>query len=179
MLKFICNDLRKDFVENYIWKASQAGVIYEDRYLLGTSIARPCITQDWIKTAQKENASFISHGATGKGNDQIRFELAARALDSKIKIISPWKIPAFYERFKGRVDLFTYAAKNNIQLPVTPKSPWSMDANLMHISYESGILDDPSMVAPNEIYKMTNDPSDWPDTEDLLEIHFKTGIFFE
>lgn len=175
LLKFICNDLRKDFVENYIWTATQAGVLYEDRYLLGTSIARPCITRDWIRVAQRENAMYIAHGATGKGNDQIRFELAANALDAKIKIISPWRIPAFYERFRGRVDLFAYAEKNNIPLPITPKSPWSMDANLMHISYESGVLDDPSSAAPSDIYIMTKGPSDWPDTEDLLEIHFKTG----
>lgn len=178
-MQFVCNDVRKDFVENYIWPATQASVLYEDRYLLGTSLARPCITRDLIKVAAEENAGFISHGATGKGNDQVRFELAAYALNPEIQIVSPWKIPAFYERFKGRIDLFEYAKKNNIPLPVTPKNPWSMDANLMHISYESGDLEFPEWSPPDSIYQMTKSSEEWPNDADELVISFKSGINFK
>lgn len=173
---FVCLDMRKDFVENFIFEAVQANAIYEDRYLLGTSLARPCISKGIIKVAHDYDAAYISHGATGKGNDQVRFELSAFALKPDIKIISPWKIPAFYERFKGRTDLFEYAKKHNIPLPVTPKNPWSMDANLLHISYESGILEKPECSAPENIYQMTSNPADWPDQADLVKIEFKKGI---
>lgn len=173
--KFVCLDMRKDFVVDYIWPAVQANAIYEDRYLLGTSLARPCITCGLIKVAEQEDAAFISHGATGKGNDQVRFELSAYALKPDIQVVSPWKIPEFYERFKGRVDLFEYAKKNDIPLPVTPKNPWSMDANLLHISYESGILEKPECPPPDNIYQMTSNPSDWPDKPDLLNIDFEKG----
>ena len=168
--------MRKDFVENYIWPATQASVLYEDRYLLGTSLARPCITNDWIKVATKENASYISHGATGKGNDQVRFELSAYALNPKIKVIAPWKMPAFYERFKGRIDLFEYAKINNIPLPVTLKNPWSMDANLMHISYESGDLESPEWSPPESIFQMTKSSDEWPDEAEIVKITFKKGM---
>lgn len=174
--KFVCNDISKEFVENYIWPATQAGVLYEDRYLLGTSLARPCITCDWIKVAKEENAGSISHGATGKGNDQVRFELSAYALNPEIEVIAPWKIPAFYERFKGRADLFEYAKKNDIPLPVTPKNPWSMDSNLMHISYESGVLEHPECPAPEDIYQMTKNAESWPDKADVLKITYKKGM---
>ena len=126
--------------------------------------------------AEQENAAFISHGATGKGNDQVRFELSSYALKPSIQVISPWKIPEFYERFKGRLDLFEYAQKNNIPLPVTPKNPWSMDANLLHISYESGILEKPECSPPDNIYQMTSNPEDWPNKADTLKIEFKRGI---
>ncbi|RNA25184.1 argininosuccinate synthase [Brachionus plicatilis] len=172
---FVCLDLRKEFVEDYIFPAIQANAIYEDRYLLGTSLARPCITKGLIKVAFEKNAAYISHGATGKGNDQVRFELSSYALKPDIEVISPWKIPEFYERFKGRTDLFNYASAHDIPLPVTPKNPWSMDANLLHISYESGILEKPECPAPDNIYQMTSNPSDWPDTADLIKIEFKKG----
>lgn len=173
--KFICNDLKKPFVEEYIWPAVQAGVLYEDRYLLGTSLARPCIMHDMINVAKEEGAVYISHGATGKGNDQVRFEHAAYALYPDVQVISPWKIPEFYERFKGRIDLFEYAEKNDIPLPITPKSPWSMDANLMHISYESGILEHPEIPAPENIYQMCKPSEHWPDSAEDLKIEFKHG----
>ena len=143
---------------------------------MGTSLARPCITRALIQVAEQENAAFISHGATGKGNDQVRFELSSYALKPNIQVISPWKIPEFYERFKGRADLFEYAKKNDIPLPVTPKNPWSMDANLLHISYESGILEKPECSPPDNIYQMTSNPEDWPNKADLLKIEFKRGI---
>lgn len=173
---FVCLDMRKEFVEEYIWPAVQANAIYEDRYLLGTSLARPCISKGLVEIANRYDAGFISHGATGKGNDQVRFELTCYALKPEIQVIAPWKIPEFYERFKGRIDLFEYASKNNIPLPVTPKNPWSMDANLLHISYESGILEKPECPAPENIYQMTSNPDTWPDKGDLLKISFRKGV---
>jgi argininosuccinate synthase len=174
--KFICFDLCKDFIVNFIWPAVQANAIYEDRYLLGTSLARPCISKGIIDVAEREHAAYISHGATGKGNDQVRFELSCYALKPDIKIIAPWKIPEFYNRFKGRLDLFEYASKNNIPLPVTPANPWSMDSNLLHVSYESGILEKPECPPPENIYTMTLNSSEWPDMSDDLAIYFEKGI---
>jgi len=174
--KFVCLDMRKEFVEHFIWPAIQANAIYEDRYLLGTSLARPCIVEGMVKVAKEENAAYISHGATGKGNDQVRFELGCYALYPQVKIVAPWKVPEFYNRFKGRLDLFEYAKNNNIPLPVTPKNPWSMDANLMHISYESGILERPECPAPENIFQMTSNPENWPDKADELTIEFCKGV---
>ena len=174
-VKFICKDLKKEFVVEYIFPSVQANAIYEDRYLLGTSLARPVIAKAMVEVARAENAAYISHGATGKGNDQIRFELSSYALFPNVKVIAPWRMPEFYQRFKGRQDLFEYAAANNIPLPVSPKAPWSMDANLMHISYESGILENPKTAAPEGIYQMTVDPEKAPDTAECLEIEFKKG----
>ncbi|XP_035684182.1 argininosuccinate synthase-like [Branchiostoma floridae] len=174
--KVYIEDLKKQFVDEYIWPAIQANAIYEDRYLMGTAVARPCIARRQVEVAKKEGAQYVSHGATGKGNDQIRFELTCYALYPGVKIYAPWKIPAFFERFKGRLDLFEYAKKHDIPLPVTPKSPWSMDANLMHISYESGVLEDPKAHAPKSLYQMTTDPVEAPNTPEKLEIEWKNGV---
>eukprot|EP00058_Branchiostoma_floridae_P023822 XP_002609312.1 hypothetical protein BRAFLDRAFT_124725 [Branchiostoma floridae] len=174
--KVYIEDLKKQFVDEYIWPAVQANAIYEDRYLMGTAVARPCIARRQVEVAKKEGAQYVSHGATGKGNDQIRFELTCYALYPGVKIYAPWKIPAFFERFKGRLDLFEYAKKHDIPLPVTPKSPWSMDANLMHISYESGVLEDPKAHAPKSLYQMTTDPVEAPNTPEKLEIEWKNGV---
>ncbi|XP_072309210.1 argininosuccinate synthase [Eucyclogobius newberryi] len=174
--KVYIEDLREEFVQDFIWPAVQANAVYEDRYLLGTSVARPCIARRQVEIARKEGAEYVSHGATGKGNDQIRFELSCYALYPKVKIIAPWRIPEFYNRFKGRTDLMEFAQKHGIPVPVTPKSPWSMDANLMHISYESGILENPKSHAPADLYLMTKNPQESPDTSDLLEIEFKKGV---
>ncbi|XP_066294652.1 argininosuccinate synthase-like [Branchiostoma lanceolatum] len=174
--KVYIEDLKKQFVDEYIWPAVQANAIYEDRYLMGTAVARPCIARRQVEVAKKEGAQYVSHGATGKGNDQIRFELTCYALYPGVKIYAPWKIPEFFERFKGRMDLFEYAKNNNIPLPVTPKSPWSMDANLMHISYESGVLEDPKAHAPKSLYQMTTDPVEAPNTPEKLEIEWKDGV---
>lgn len=129
----VVRDLKKDFVEKYIWPSIQMGLIYEGRYLLGTSLARPCITVGLIETAKETNCKYISHGATGKGNDQIRFELSSYSLYPEIKIIAPWRMPEFCERFQGRGDLLQYAKDNGIPVSATPKAPWSTDANIMHI----------------------------------------------
>ncbi|XP_075942868.1 argininosuccinate synthase isoform X2 [Anarhichas minor] len=174
--KVFVEDLRSEFVEDFIWPAVQANAVYEERYLLGTAVARPCIGRRQVEIARREGAQFVSHGATGKGNDQIRFELTCYALYPEVQIIAPWRIPDFYNRFRGRTDLMEYAQKHGIPVPVTPQAPWSMDANLMHISYESGILENPKSHAPADLYLMTKNPEDSPNTPDVLEMEFKNGV---
>ncbi|KAK0140777.1 Argininosuccinate synthase [Merluccius polli] len=174
--KVFIEDLRAEFVEEFIWPSVQANAIYEDRYLLGTSVARPCIARRQVQIAQQEGAQYVSHGATGKGNDQVRFELSCYALFPEVKIISPWRIPEFFNRFRGRKDLMDYAKDHDIPVPVTPKAPWSMDANLMHISFESGILENPKTHAPADLYMMTKDPQASPNIPDVLEIEFLKGV---
>lgn len=174
--KMVIPDLRREFVTEFIWPSVQANGKYEDRYLMGTSLARPLIARAMMQVAKDEGAEFVSHGATGKGNDQIRFELGAYALVPTIKVIAPWRLPEFYKRFPGRNDLFEYAKLHGIPLPVTLESPWSMDANLMHISYESGVLEDPSKPGPPGIYQMTVDPEKAPDTADVIELDFEKGV---
>ncbi|XP_038045979.1 argininosuccinate synthase-like [Patiria miniata] len=176
METYIVQDVRKAFVVENIWPGIQANCLYEDRYLMGTALARPQIAKGLIECAKQESAQYISHGATGKGNDQVRLELSSYALHPDIEIIAPWKIPEFYNRFLGRNDLFEYAKKNDIPLSITPKKPWSMDGNLMHISYESGILENPMTEAPDDLYQMTVDPKKAPDIADKLEIQFKRGV---
>lgn len=129
----IIKDLKKTFVEKYVWPSIQMGLIYEGRYLLGTSLARPCITVGLIDSVREKGATFISHGATGKGNDQVRFEFCAYALMPEIKVIAPWRMTEFCDRFQGRVDLLEYAKKNDIPVSATPSAPWSTDANVLHI----------------------------------------------
>ncbi|XP_061118047.1 argininosuccinate synthase [Conger conger] len=170
--KMFIEDLQAEFVEQFIWPAVQANAIYEDRYLLGSSLARPCIARRQVQIARQEGAQFVSHGATGKGNDQIRFELTCYALYPEVQVIAPWRIPEFYSRFKGRDDLMKYAQEKGIPVPVSPKAPWSMDANLMHISYEAGILENPKTHRPSDLYLMTKNPEDSPNTPDVLEIEF-------
>ncbi|CAM4547375.1 unnamed protein product [Leuciscus chuanchicus] len=174
--KVFVEDLRCEFVEEFIWPSVQANGVYEDRYLLGTAIARPCIARRQVQIARQERAQFVSHGATGKGNDQIRFELTCYALYPEVQIVAPWRIPEFYNRFRGRKDLMEYAEKHDIPVPVTPKAPWSMDANLMHISYESGVLENPKNHAPSDLFQMTVNPEDSPSEPDVLEIDFIKGV---
>lgn len=171
--KVFIEDVSKEFVEEFIWPAVQSSALYEDRYLLGTSLARPCIARKQVEIAQREGAKYVSHGATGKGNDQVRFELTCYSLAPQIKVIAPWRMPEFYNRFKGRNDLMEYAKQHGIPIPVTPKSPWSMDENLMHISYEAGILENPKNQAPPGLYTKTQDPAKAPNSPDVLEIEFK------
>ncbi|KAJ8925454.1 hypothetical protein NQ315_009288 [Exocentrus adspersus] len=174
--KVVIEDVREEFVTKYVWTAIQAGLIYESRYLLGTSLARPCISVGLIKCAKENQARYISHGATGKGNDQVRFELSCYSLDPDVKIIAPWRLEEFTARFQGRQDLLKYASDNGIPVSVTPKAPWSMDANLMHISYESGILEDPSNEAPSDLFLMTKDPKLAPDNSVRIEVEFQHGL---
>lgn len=172
----VVQDLRRELVEDFVWPAVRAGLVYEGRYLLGTALARPCITRALVSQAKRVKAGFVSHGATGKGNDQIRFELGCYTLCPDVEIISPWKDPAFYKRFPGRPELFQYAKAHDIPLPVTPKSPWSMDANLVHISYESGVLEDPAAAPPSGIFQLTANPEQAPDTPQRLTLTFHRGL---
>ena len=143
---------------------------------MGTSLARPLIAKRQIEIAKKENAAYVSHGATGKGNDQVRFELTYYALHPKIKVLAPWKTPEFLAQFKGRTDLLQYAKEKGIPVTATHEKPYSSDANLMHISYEAGILEDPKSAPPADIFEWTKSPKDAPDKETKLEIHFKDGV---
>jgi len=174
--KVYLENLKEELVTNYIFPAIKANSIYEGRYLLGTSLARPLISKKQIEIAHKENAEFVSHGATGKGNDQVRFELSYYALDPEIKVISPWKNGEFLARFKGRTDMINYAKIHNIEIKASKKRPYSEDANLIHISHESGILESPELEADESVYSMTKSPKDAPDEETFIDIHFKDGI---
>ena len=174
--KVYVEDLKRDFVENYIFPAFKANVVYESRYLLGTALARPPIAKRHIEIAKKENAGYVSHGATGKGNDQVRFELAYYALEPTIKVLAPWKMPSFLSEFKGRPDMIAYAEKHGIDVKVTAGKPYSEDDNLLHISHEAGILEDPSTEAEKDVYSKTVDPEDAPDQATRISIEFKDGI---
>ena len=174
--KVYVEDLRREFVTDFIFPAVKCNAIYEGRYLLGTSIARPCIAKAQIKIAQAEGAKYVAHGATGKGNDQVRFEMCAQALDATLKTIAPWRDPEFLEQFKGRTDLLAYAAAHNIPVDATPKAPYSLDANLFHTSYESGVLEDPMTPPTKEMFRMTVDPEDAPSTPTFVRIEFEHGI---
>ncbi|NXW28136.1 ASSY synthase, partial [Phaetusa simplex] len=152
--KVYIEDISREFVEEFIWPAVQANALYEDRYLLGTALARPCIARKLVEIAQREGAQYVAHGATGKGNDQVRFELTCYALCPNIKVVAPWRLPEFYQRFPGRRELMDYAKKHGIPVPVTPQTPWSMDENLMHISYEAGILENPKVIDHGRLASM-------------------------
>lgn len=174
--KVLIEDLKKEFVTDYIFPAIKANAIYEGRYLLGTALARPIIAKKQIEIAKKENAMYVSHGATGKGNDQVRFELAYYALNPEIKVISPWKDQSFLDDFKGRTDMLNYADKYGIPVKASLKKPYSEDDNLMHISHEAGILEDPTFAPEKDMYTKIVIPQDAPDKECKIQIHFKDGI---
>lgn len=150
--------------------------LYLTELQLGTSLARPVIARAQIAVAQKEGCFAVSHGCTGKGNDQVRFELAFYALKPDIKVIAPWRLPVFYERFAGRNDLLEYAAKCGIPVSQTKAKPWSMDENLAHCSYEAGILEDPNMTPPKDMWKLTIDPEDAPGKSEDFTLHFEKGL---
>ena len=141
-------DLKKEFVTDFIFPAFSANAVYEGRYLLGTSLARPLIAKRQIEIAHKEGADFVGHGATGKGNDQVRFELGYFALNPQIKVLAPWKMQSFLDKFKGRSDMLAYAEQHGIPVTATKKKSYSEDENLLHISHEAGILEDPSAICP-------------------------------
>ncbi len=177
--KCFIGDLKEDFAQNYIFPMIQAGAIYEGRYLLGTSIARPCITKDMIDIAIAEGADAIAHGATGKGNDQVRFELSAAALAPQIKCIAPWRDAEFRKTFPGRKEMIDYAAANNIPVKASMKKPYSMDRNLLHISFEAGAMEDPwydaTTSADTDMYVLSVSPEDAPDRGEYVEILFEKG----
>ena len=169
-------DLREEFVTDFIFPALGGNAIYEGRYLLGTSLARPALARAQIEVARKEGANYVAHGATGKGNDQVRFELTYYALNPDIKVISPWKDKEFLEEFKGRDDLIAYAKKYGIPVKASSSKPYSEDENLMHLSHEAGILEDPKLRPPEHVFSITKSPADAPNKETLLEIYFKNGM---
>jgi argininosuccinate synthase len=169
-------DLREELVRDYVFAAVKANAIYEGRYLLGTSLARPLIAKRQIEIAHREGAIYVSHGATGKGNDQVRFELSYYALDPMIRVIAPWKDPEFLAEFQGRPDMLAYAAKHGIEVKASADKPYSEDANLIHVSHESGVLEDPSRPAEEHVYSMTRSPREAPDEETVVDVHFKDGI---
>src|SRR4030042_6807433 len=171
--KVIISDLKREFIEDYVLKAIMANAIYEDRYLLGTALARPLIAKKQIEVAKQEGALAVAHGATGKGNDQVRFELCYYALMPGVKVISPWKDREFLSQFKGRTDLLKYAAEKKIPVKARIDKPYSEDDNLMHISHEAGILEDPMYTRHRSMLAKMVMPQDAPDKETRMVVHFK------
>ena len=172
--KCIIDDLNEEFARDFIFPMLQGGAIYENNYLLGTSIARPLIAKRLVEVAKAEHADAICHGATGKGNDQVRFELNANAIDPSVKVIAAWRDPKWC--FTGRLDMIEYAKKNNIPVSVSAKKPYSMDRNLLHISFEGGILEDPWQEFPEDIAVMTEPLSRAANEPESIVIHFEKGI---
>src|SRR5512138_1432964 len=170
--KLYVEDLTEEFVRDFVFTAIKANAVYEGVYLMGTSLARPLIAKRHIEIARKENAQAVSHGATGKGNDQVRFELTYYALEPQIKVIAPWR----EWEFKSRSDLIAYAQQYDIPITATAEKPYSMDRNLMHISYEGGILEDPWAEPPAGIFILTKSPEDAPDKPVYVEIEFDSGV---
>jgi argininosuccinate synthase len=169
--KLYVENLREEFVREYVWTAVKANAVYEGVYLLGTSLARPVIAKRQIEIAQKEGADAVAHGATGKGNDQVRFELTYYALQPDIKVIAPWR----EWEFKGRSDLIAYSQKHSIPITATHEKPYSTDRNLMHVSYEGGILEDPWTAPPEDIFQMTRSPENAKPEAEYVEVSFEQG----
>ena len=177
--KCIVEDLREEFARDFIFPMFQAGAIYEAQYLLGTSIARPLIAKRMVEIARAENANAIAHGATGKGNDQVRLELAAAALAPDLRVIAPWREEVFRKHFPGRSEMIAFAKANGIPVEATAQKPYSMDRNLLHISYESGALEDPWFDASSKemraMYKLSVAPEDAPNEPEHIELEFDSG----
>jgi argininosuccinate synthase len=174
--KVLVEDLKREFVTDFIFPAIAGNAVYENRYLLGTSLARPVIAKRQVEVAIAEGATHLAHGATGKGNDQVRFELAYAALAPHLKIVAPWKEREFLERFRGRSDLLAFAREHGIPVEATAEKPYSSDENLMHRSYEAGLLEDPTLAPPADMFKLTRSPREAPDEGARLAIHFKDAI---
>jgi argininosuccinate synthase len=171
-IDYVVDDLRETFVKDFVFPALRANALYEGEYLLGTSLARPCIIEAMMRTVKKTGADAISHGATGKGNDQVRFELGALHFDPRVTIIAPWR----EWDLRSRTDCIEYAKKHGIPVTATAEKPYSMDANLFHTSYEGGILEDPWNEPPKDMFLNTRDPADTPDKPRYLEIDFDKGV---
>jgi argininosuccinate synthase len=169
--KVVIEDLKETFVRDYVFPAFRANAIYEGHYLLGTSLARPLIAKQQVEIAQTESADALSHGATGKGNDQVRFELTYQSLAPRMKIIAPWRVWSL----DSRQSLMDYAKTHGIPVPASPKKPYSIDRNLLHISYEGGILEDPWEGPPDDIFSISVSPQKAPDKPEVLEISFERG----
>lgn len=178
--KIYIDDLQEEFAADFIFPMIQAGAIYEGEYFLGTSIARPLIAKRMVEIAKAEKAGFIAHGATGKGNDQVRFELTAAALAPEIEIIAPWRDERFRTQFPGRAEMIAYCDEKKIPVQASAKKPFSMDRNLLHISYEAGILEDPWFDASDPKYKgyfntLSVFPEDAPDKAETVILEFEKG----
>ncbi len=177
--KCIIEDLREEFARDFIFPMFQAGAIYEGQYFLGTSIARPLITKQMVQIARAGKADAIAHGATGKGNDQVRFELAAAALAPDLRVISPWREERFRKQFSGRAEMIAFAKANEIPVEASAEKPYSMDRNLLHVSYESGVLEDPWFDASSremrDMYKLSVAPEDAPDEPEYVDLAFEAG----
>jgi len=175
----IIGDLREKFARDYIFPMFQAGALYEGQYLLGTSIARPCITEGMVDVARQVGADAIAHGATGKGNDQVRFELSAASLAPDIDVIAPWRMQVFRDQFPGRAEMIAYAEKEGIPVQASASKSYSMDRNLLHISFESGVLEDPWFDATGEssreMYVMSVSPEEAPDKPEYVQLLFEKG----
>ena len=167
----VVDDLKEVFAKDFVWPALRANAIYESSYLLGTSLARPLISKRQVEVAHEMGANAVSHGATGKGNDQVRFELAYMALDPALQIIAPWRT----WDFKGREDLMEYARSRGIPVPVTKEKPYSSDRNLLHISFEGGILEDTWAEAPEDMFVLSVSPEAAPDEPTYVEIAYEKG----
>ncbi len=172
-------DLVDEFARDFIYPMARGNAVYESQYLLGTSIARPLIAKAQIDIAREFNADTVAHGATGKGNDQCRFELTFSALAPDLKILAPWRDPSFRERFPGRTEMIEYCRENGIEVEASASKPYSMDRNLWHISYEAGILEDPwfdpTTPENRSMYKLTTDPMLAPDEAQYIELEFEHG----
>ncbi|GAA4873716.1 argininosuccinate synthase [Paenibacillus vulneris] len=177
--KIYIDDLRDEFAKDFIFPMFQAGALYEGQYLLGTSIARPLIAKRMVEIARKEGATAIAHGATGKGNDQVRFELTVAALAPELEVIAPWRLDEFRETFPGRAEMIAYAEKHGIPVTASAAKPYSTDRNLLHISFESGMLEDPwfdpSAPSNKDMFVLSVDPEDAPDQAEYVELNFEKG----
>mgnify|MGYP000882998758 FL=1 len=170
--KIYIEDLKEEFVRDFIFPTLKAGALYENKYLLGTSFARPVIAKRLVEIAHKEGADAVAHGATGKGNDQVRFELTVKALDPSLKIIAPWRM----WHIKSREDAIDYAQARNIPVPVTKEKNYSMDRNLWHLSHEGSDLEDPWNEPKDDLYMICTHPKNAPDQPDYVEIDFEQGV---
>jgi argininosuccinate synthase len=181
--KCIIEDLREEFARDFIFPMFQAGAIYEGQYFLGTSIARPLIAKRMVEIGRREKADAIAHGATGKGNDQVRFELTAAALAPELQVIAPWREERFRNQFPGRAEMIAFAKANKIPVEASAEKPYSMDRNLLHISYESGVLEDPWFDASSRemrnMYKLSVAPEDAPNEPEHVDLAFEEGICIE
>jgi argininosuccinate synthase len=177
--KCIIEDLRAEFARDFIFPMFQAGAIYEGQYFLGTSIARPLIAKRMVEIARAESADAVAHGATGKGNDQVRFELTVAALEPELKVIAPWREEKFRKQFPGRAEMIAFANENKISVETCGGKPYSMDRNLLHISFESGMLEDPWFDASGpqarDMYKLSASPEDAPGEPEYVELQFRDG----
>src|SRR6476660_3657755 len=170
--KLYIEDLREEFVRDYVWTAVNANAVYEGVYLMGTSLARPVIAKRQAEIARAEGADAVAHGATGKGNDQVRFELTFAALAPELTVIAPWR----EWDFKGRADLIAYADAKRMPITVTAEKPYSSDRNLLHVSYEGGILEDPWLAPYDDMFQLTVAPSRAPDKAEEVEVDLEAGV---